>query len=61
MQRMGMVIGLKPEKIEEYKSLHANAWPEILDQISKCKHPQLFDLSERAGKPAVRVLGIPWG
>ena len=36
MQRMGMVIGLKPEKIAEYKDLHANAWPEILDQISVC-------------------------
>lgn len=36
MQRLGMVIGLKPEKITEYKDLHANAWPEILDQISAC-------------------------
>ncbi|GGD26108.1 L-rhamnose mutarotase [Sinisalibacter lacisalsi] len=36
MQRMAMVIGLKPEKVEEYKRLHANAWPEILDMISKC-------------------------
>ncbi len=36
MQRMGMVIGLKPEKIDEYKALHANAWPEILEQISAC-------------------------
>jgi L-rhamnose mutarotase len=33
---MGMVIGLKPEKVAEYKRLHANAWPEILDMISKC-------------------------
>jgi L-rhamnose mutarotase len=36
MQRMGMVIGLKPEKIAEYKRLHAAVWPEILDMISKC-------------------------
>ena len=36
MQRMGMVIGLKPEKIAEYKELHANAWPGILDMISAC-------------------------
>jgi L-rhamnose mutarotase len=36
MQRMGMVIGLKPEKIAEYKRLHADAWPDILDMISKC-------------------------
>jgi len=36
MQRMGMVIGLKPEKIAEYKRLHASVWPEILDMISRC-------------------------
>lgn len=36
MQRMGMLIGLKPEKIAEYKRLHAAVWPEILDMISKC-------------------------
>jgi len=36
MQRMGMVIGLKGEKIAEYKRLHAVVWPEILDMISKC-------------------------
>jgi L-rhamnose mutarotase len=36
MQRMAMVIGLKPEKIAEYKDLHANAWPGILDMISAC-------------------------
>jgi len=36
MQRMGMVIGLKPEKIAEYKELHANAWPGILEMISAC-------------------------
>lgn len=36
MQRMGMVIGLKAEKIAEYKRLHAAVWPEILDMISKC-------------------------
>jgi len=30
-----MAIGLKPEKIEEYKKLHADAWPDVLKQISK--------------------------
>ncbi len=37
MQRMGMVIGVKPEMIAEYKQLHAKVWPEILDLISLCK------------------------
>ena len=36
MKRMGMVIGIRPEKIEKYKELHAKIWPEILEQISKC-------------------------
>lgn len=36
MQRMAMVVGLKPEKIAEYKRLHAAVWPDILDMISKC-------------------------
>ena len=36
MQRMGMVIGLKSDKIETYKRLHADTWPEILARISEC-------------------------
>ncbi|MEP7457215.1 L-rhamnose mutarotase [Phyllobacterium sp. SB3] len=36
MQRMGMVIGLKAEKTEEYKRLHGAVWPEILKLISSC-------------------------
>lgn len=36
MQRMGMVIYLKPEKIDLYKKLHAEVWPEILAMISAC-------------------------
>jgi L-rhamnose mutarotase len=33
MQRMGMVIGVRPEKIAEYRALHAAVWPEVLAQI----------------------------
>ena len=36
MQRMGMVIGIKPDRIAEYKKLHAETWPGILEMISKC-------------------------
>lgn len=36
MQRMGMIIGLKPEKVEEYKRLHAEVWPDVLAMISAC-------------------------
>jgi len=35
VQRMGMVIGVKPEKLDEYKRLHAEPWPGVLDQIRR--------------------------
>jgi L-rhamnose mutarotase len=28
-QRMGMVIGVKPERLAEYKALHAEPWPDM--------------------------------
>ena len=34
--RYGSVIGLHADKLEEYKELHANAWPGVLDMITKC-------------------------
>jgi L-rhamnose mutarotase len=36
MQRYGSVIKLKPEKLDEYKALHAHAWPEVLQRIRLC-------------------------
>ncbi|MBM4042118.1 MAG: L-rhamnose mutarotase [Planctomycetes bacterium] len=36
MQRFGMVIKVKPEKLEEYKRLHAAAWPGVLRMIGEC-------------------------
>lgn len=36
MERMGMVIGLKSEHIDEYRRLHAEVWPGILAKISEC-------------------------
>jgi len=36
VKRMGMLIGIRPEKIDEYKRLHANSWPDILAMISGC-------------------------
>ena len=36
MQRMGQVIGLNAEKVEEYKRLHAAVWPDVLAMISEC-------------------------
>ena len=36
MQRYGMVIGVKAEKVEEYKALHAAVWPDVLAMIEEC-------------------------
>lgn len=35
MKRYGSVIQVKPEKLEEYKQLHAAAWPAVLEQINR--------------------------
>ena len=36
MQRFGQLIGVKPEKLEEYKQYHAAVWPTILAMITEC-------------------------
>ncbi len=36
IQRYGSVIRVKPEKLEEYKKLHANPWPEVNAMIKDC-------------------------
>ena len=34
MQRMGMVIGIAPEHVAEYKRLHAAVWPAVLARLA---------------------------
>jgi L-rhamnose mutarotase len=36
MERYGSVIKLRPEKEEEYRRLHAAAWPGVLAMIREC-------------------------
>ena len=36
MKRYGSIIRLRPEKEEEYRRLHADAWPGVLEMIRKC-------------------------
>jgi L-rhamnose mutarotase len=36
MQRYGLVIKVRLEKLEEYKRLHAAAWPGVLKMIHDC-------------------------
>ena len=34
MKRMGMVIGIAPERVADYKRLHAAVWPAVLERIA---------------------------
>ncbi|MDC0737792.1 L-rhamnose mutarotase [Cognatishimia sp. SS12] len=34
-QRMGMVIGIHPDKIGAYKKLHADVWPDVLKRLKQ--------------------------
>jgi L-rhamnose mutarotase len=36
MKRYGLVLKVKPEKLEEYKRLHRAVWPEVLETIRQC-------------------------
>jgi hypothetical protein len=43
MKRYGSVIGLRAEKVAEYKKLHAAVWPEVSRMIAKC-HIQNYSI-----------------
>ena len=34
--RYGMITGVKPEKLEYYKQLHAKPWPKVINKIREC-------------------------
>ena len=36
MQRYGCVLGVREDKIERYKELHAAVWPDVLKMIKAC-------------------------
>ena len=36
MKRYGMVLRVRPEKFEEYRRLHADVWPGVLEMIHQC-------------------------
>ncbi len=58
-QRYGSVIKVRPEKLAEYKRLHADVWPGVLKMIRECnirnysiyhKDGYLFSYFEYYGK-----------
>ena len=36
MKRYGSVIGLRADKLADYKKLHAAVWPDVLRMIAQC-------------------------
>lgn len=36
MKRYGSLIKIKPKKLEEYKKIHADIWPDVARMITKC-------------------------
>lgn len=61
VRRFGQLIGLRPERLAEYKRYHAAVWPEILDAIREAGihnysifhwRGQLFAYFEYHGPPA---------
>ena len=46
MNRYGMVIGVRVEKLEEYKRLHAAVWPEIIRLLSEA-HVKNYTIFQR--------------
>src|ERR1035441_6934737 len=43
LKRYGMITGLRAEKLEEYKRLHATVWPDVLRRI-KQSHIQNYSI-----------------
>ena len=37
MKRYGSGIGVRAEKLDEYKQLHTAAWPDVLKMIKQCR------------------------
>ena len=35
MKRIGMMIGIREDKIDEYKEKHKEVWPDMLEALSR--------------------------
>lgn len=36
MKRIGFMLKVKRDRIEEYKKIHASVWPDMLDALRRC-------------------------
>lgn len=52
VKRYASITGLKADKVQEYKTLHAQAWPAVLKKITECNiHNYSIYLKQINGKP----------
>lgn len=35
MQRIGLLLKIKPDKLQDYLEIHKNVWPELLTELKK--------------------------
>lgn len=49
MKRFGQVIGVKPERYQEYVAAHANVWPTVLARItaSNIQNYSIYSLGDQ--------------
>jgi aryl-alcohol dehydrogenase-like predicted oxidoreductase len=57
MRRYGMVIGIRREKLDEYKALHTDAWPGVGDAAISTKVGWLLD-TDGAARPDFSAGGV---
>jgi L-rhamnose mutarotase len=48
MKRYGRAVRIRPDKLQEYRSLHAAAWPEVLAAL-RAANVRNYTLFERGG------------
>jgi L-rhamnose mutarotase len=51
MKRVGFLLKVKPDMIEEYKKHHTAVWPEMLEALSPHRLAQLLPLHARRWHP----------
>jgi L-rhamnose mutarotase len=44
MKRIGFILKVRPDKIEEYKVFHKSVWPEMRDALTRTRIGQQVDI-----------------
>ena len=55
MKRIGFLLKVKQEKLEEYTKHHETVWPEMLDALRRTGWHN-YSIFAARGRPALRLL-----